>query len=127
MKEQGKPPDFVLEIASARTGSVEVGGKREDYERLQIPEYWRFDETETGRHHSARLGRDLLVDGQYRPTAIREVGHGASQGYSPTLDLYLHWERGELVLIDPATGQRVATFEDERTRADREREARGRP
>ena len=40
------------------------------------------------------------------------------------LDLYLRWERGELVLIDPAMGRRIATSEDERARADREREAR---
>ena len=123
VEEQGKPPDFVLEIASERTGRVDVGAKREDYERLQIPEYWRFDETETGRHHGARLGGDMLVDGQYRPVDIEEVGDGALQGYSPMLDLYLRWELGELALIDPATGRRITTFEDERARADREREA----
>ena len=124
VEEQGKPPDFVLEIASERTGRVDVGRKREDYERLQIPEYWRFDETETGRHHGARLGGDILVDGQYRPADMRELSDGALQGYSPVLDLYLRWEQGELVWIDPATGQPIATLEDERARADREREAR---
>ena len=131
VEEQGKPPDFVLEIASEHTGSTDVGRKREDYERLQIREYWRFDETETGRHHGARLGGDMLVDGQYRPAAIEEVGDGALQGYSPVLDLYLRWERGELVWIDPATGQPIATLEDERarvegaeTRARQEEEAR---
>ena len=77
VEEQGKPPDFVLEIASERTGRVDVGAKRADYERLQIPEYWRFDETGTGRHHGARLGGDILVDGQYRPVVIEEVGDGA--------------------------------------------------
>ena len=124
IEEQGKPPDFVLEIASPRTGRVDAGRKREDYERLQIPEYWRFDETETGRHHGARLGGDILVDGRYRPAEIRELPDGALQGYSPVLDLYLRWEQGELAWIDPATGRRIATFEDERARADREREAR---
>ena len=94
VEEQGKPPDFVLEIASEHTGSADVGRKREDYERLQIRECWRFDETETGRHHGARLGGDMLVDGQYRPAAIEEVGDGALQGYSPMLDLCLRWERG---------------------------------
>ena len=124
LEEQGKPPDFVLEIASERTGRVDVGAKRDDYERLQIPEYWRFDETETGRYHGARLGGDILVDGRYRPVTIEEVGDGALQGYSPMLDLYLRWEQRELALIDPATGRRIATFEDERARADAERDAR---
>ena len=91
---------------------------------MQIPEYWRLDETETGRYHGARLGGDTLVDGRYRLVAIEEVGDGALQGYSPMLDLYLRWERRELTLIDPATGRRIATFEDERAQADAEQEAR---
>ncbi len=37
------------------------------------------------------------------------------------LNLYLRWERGELVFYNPDTGQRIATLEDERTRADSER------
>ena len=122
--EQGKPPDFVLEIASESTGAVDAGAKREDYAALGIPEYWRFDETETGRYHGARLGGDILVDGRYRPVAIEEVRDRALQGYSPMLDLYLRWERGELAMMDPATGQRIATSEDERARADAELEAR---
>ena len=46
------------------------------------------------------------------------------QGYSPVLDPYLRWEQEELAWIDPATGQPIATVEDERSRAAREREAR---
>ena len=64
------------------------------------------------------------MDGQYQPADIEKVGDGVLQGYSPVLDLYLPWEQGELVWIDPATGQPIATLEDERARADREREAR---
>ena len=37
--EQGKPPDFGLEIASHRTGREDVTGKREDYAALGIAEY----------------------------------------------------------------------------------------
>ena len=33
-------------------------------------------------------------------------------------DFALRWDRGELALIDPATGRRITTFEDERARAD---------
>ena len=46
--EPGKPPDFVLEIVSQRTGNEDVGDKRDDYADFVIPEYWRFDETENG-------------------------------------------------------------------------------
>ena len=53
VQEQGKPPDFVLEVASASTANTDTGAKRTDYEALGITEYWRFDET--GEHHGTRL------------------------------------------------------------------------
>ena len=120
--EQGKPPDFVLEIASRHTGDNDVGAKRDAYEALGIPEYWRFDET--GRYHGTRLAGDRLVDGVYVPIDIEELPDGVLQGYSPALNLHLRWQRGELVLHDPATGRPIVTLADERTRADREQAAR---
>ena len=116
--EQGKPPDFVLEIASESTGAVDVGAKRKDYAALGIPEYWRFDETETGRYHGERLGGDRLAGGEYVAIEIEELADGSLRGYSPVLNLYLRWEQSELVFYGPATGQRIATLEDERARAD---------
>ena len=53
--EPGTPPDFVLEIASQRTGNEDAGDKRDDCADFGIAEYWRFDETPTGRWHGARL------------------------------------------------------------------------
>ena len=118
ISEQGKPPDFVLEVASESTAEVDVGDKREDYAALGIPEYWRFDETETGRYHGARLAGERLVEGEYVATEIEELPDGSLQGYSPSLNLYLRWVGGELVFCDPATGLPIATLEDERARAD---------
>ena len=65
ISEQGKPPDFVLEVASESTAEIDVGAKRRDYAELGIPEYWRFDET--GEFHGVRLAGDRLVDGVYVP------------------------------------------------------------
>ena len=45
ISEQGKPPDFVMEIASESTGQEDTGNKRTWYASLGIPEYWRFDQT----------------------------------------------------------------------------------
>ena len=45
ISEQGKPPDFVMEIASRSTGRQDVEDKRPAYAALGIPEYWRFDQT----------------------------------------------------------------------------------
>ena len=115
ISEQGKPPDFVLEVASRGTGRRDATSKREDYLAMDIPEYWRFDET--GNYHGARLGGDRLVDGIYLPFPIETLAEDVVQGYSPTLDLYLRWERGELKWIDPATGEHIPTFESATSRA----------
>ena len=117
ISEQGKPPDFVLEVASASTADTDIGAKRDDYARMLIPEYWRFDKT--GQHHGTRLAGERLVNGVYVPIDIEELSEDVLQGYSDVLGLYLRWERGELGWYDPATGQHIATFDTERARADR--------
>ena len=122
ISEQGKPPDLVLEIASEGTGHIDIGEKREFYEGLGIPEYWRFDAT--GEFHRTRLAGDRLVEGRYEPVAVEEVEDGVLQGHSAVLNLNWRWEQGRLACHDPATGRHIATFEDERARADREQEAR---
>ena len=65
ISEQGKPPDFVLEIASRHTGHLDIGEKRDAYAAIGIGEYWRFDET--GRYHRTRLAGDRLVGDRYEP------------------------------------------------------------
>ena len=129
ISEQGKPPDFALEIASRRTGRIDVTEKRRDYAALGIGEYWRFDET--GEYHGARLAGERLVDGVYVVIEIEELPDGGLQGYSPVMNLNIRWERGELVFYDPDAGRPIATLKDERearmaaeARADTEREAR---
>ena len=117
IEEQGKPPDFVLEIASRSTASEDIGPKRDDYAALGLAEYWRFDET--GEHHGARLAGDRLAGGVYVPMEVEEVPGGALEGYSEALDLLLRWEEGELRWHDPATGRHIDTFDSERARADR--------
>ena len=119
LAEQGKPPDFVLEIASRRTWREDAGKKRDDYAGLGIPEYWRFDET--GEYIKALLEGDRLVDGQYRPIPVERIAEGIVQGYSRALNLHLRWENGQLKWHDPETGRHIVTFDDERARANRER------
>ena len=118
VSQQGKPPDWVLEIASEGTGHIDVGEKREFYQGLGIGEYWRFDHTPTGEYHGTRLSGDRLVHGEYVAMDIEELPNGSLQGYSAALDLYLRWEDGELMLYEPATNRPIASFESERERAD---------
>lgn len=111
--EQGKPPDFVMEIASRRTGRQDIVGKRNGYAALGIPEYWRFDET--GEFHRTLLaGARLAADGQYQPIPIEELAEGVLQGFSQVLNLHIRWENGQLRWHDPKTGRHIANLEDER-------------
>lgn len=130
ISDQGKPPDFVMEVASPSTRHIDATNKRNDYAALGIPEYWRFDETIGGR--LPKLAGDRLVEGQYEPIPIEEIAEDILQGYSRALNLYLRWVRGELEWHDPDTGRHIVTMTDERARADRaeadliaERAARG--
>ena len=119
--EQGKPPDFVMEIASKTTGRVDYTEKRVDYERYGIPEYWRFDST-GGDYHDAALAGDRLVDGRYEPVLIERTDDGGRRGYSEVLGLYVCWSDGELLWYDPRTDSYLLTFDDEADRADRAEE-----
>ena len=112
ISRQGKPPDLVMEIASRRTGEIDVEDKPAKYAALGIPEYWRFDET--GEFHGTRLAGDQLVDGRYEPVPIETVEEGVLQGYSEVLNLFIRWENGQLRWHDPKTGQEIPTFEQER-------------
>lgn len=122
ISQQGKPPDWVLEIASPSTGTEDTTGKRDWYAALGIPEYWRFDET--GEFHGTRLAGDRLVNGRYEPIPIETLEDGVLQGCSAILDRYIRWEHGELRWHDPATGQHIATFEEEREGREQEQAAR---
>ena len=120
ISEVGKPPDFVLEVASRSTGRRDYTVKRDGYAGLGVGEYWRFDYT-GGRFHDAALAGDLLVDGKYEPLPIHHEVDGLIWGHSPVLGLDLCWVDGTLRFRDPATGDFLPTPAelDARARADR--------
>ena len=123
LNRQGKPPDFVLEVASPSTATNDYTDKRQDYERYGIREYWRLDPS-GGELYGAALAGDRLVDGEYRLVAIESLADGSWRGYSEVLGLYLCWEDGRLRFYDPATGSYLRTHQEEVARADQEAEAR---
>ena len=120
ISEQGKPPDFVLEVASRSTGRRDTVDKRIAYAELGIPEYWRFDET--GRFHGARLAGDRLAGDRYEPVHIDELPDGSLQGHSAVLGLLLRWTNGQLLWCDPATNEPVASLESVRQELAQERQ-----
>ena len=104
ISEAGKPPDFVLEVASKTTGVRDYTFKRRFYQDVGVLEYWRFDYT-GGEYHDAPLAGDILDDGEYRRALIQVDSDGRFWGYSRALGLYLVWEAGNLRFYDPALSQ----------------------
>ena len=130
MWEVGKPPDFVMEIASPSTLENDLGHKRDLYAELGIAEYWRFDPT-GGELYGQPLAGERLVDGEYQPYELQVANDGSARGHSELLDLDFHWDGDEFDVLDPETGRTIDKFETERearleaeAQADVEREAR---
>ena len=122
ISEQGKPPDFVMEVASPSTGRIDVRDKPADYAALGILEYWRFDET--GESYGARLAGDRLVGDRYEPIAIAKLPKGNLEGYSKALGLKLRWEKGQLKCYDPTTTKPIMNLAEMQRIAEEERQGR---
>ena len=109
--EVGKPPDFVMEVASPSTSRQDLRPKRDIYASIGIPEYWRVDPT-GGDLYGQPLAGDRLVEGAYRPIELTTEPDGVLKGYSPAaLALSLCWRDEWLYLYDPETGQYLMNIE----------------
>ena len=117
IQEQGKPPDFVLEVASESTGARDEVEKRESYANMGVPEYWRFDPS-GGQYHSVPLAGDRLVDGRYQPIPIHRTDEGHLWGHSAMLNLDLRWEDSDLRFWDPVGRRYLQTFREVVARAE---------
>ena len=103
--QNGKPPDMVVEIASSFTYRNDMGRKRDIYQMLLVPEYWRFDPT-GGRMFGQAVIGEQLVDGQYQRLPLLRYDGGVVGSTSPLLNLNFRYQGNELFTIhDPATGK----------------------
>ena len=100
--EEGKGPDFVLEVASRSTWREDVGAKRGVYARMGVGEYWLYDPL--GEYLRPRLRGYRLVGGRYERQPLLESLDGRLTLCSGTLGLDL-WVKGrEMRFRDPVTG-----------------------
>ena len=114
IREQGKAPDLVLEVASDHTARNDEIGKRLDYARFGITEYWLFD-PDWGRRYAAGLIGWTLVGDRYEPIAVRRYAPEMYYAWSAVLGLYVCWEYGRLRWYDPAAGSYLLTHDEERS------------
>ena len=110
ISREGKPPDFVLEVASPRTWARDADKKREIYAGMGVTEYWRFDPT--GDCFTPSLVGERLENGEYREIPL-STEDGILRGYSELLGLDLCVLPGlELRLYDPAAGEWLHTHQE---------------
>lgn len=109
--EQGKPPEFLLQVAVQGTAYL-ISFMQAEYASMGVLEYWRFDRT--GELLGYRLAGDRLVDGRYEPIPLAELGPDVIEGYSEAINLTLRWDHGELLWVDPDMGRPIPGIEDER-------------
>ena len=117
ISEVGKPPDFVLEVASESTGRLDYTAKREIYAEYGVAEYWRFDRS-GGQYHDRPLSGDRLVNGRYEPLPLNTGTDGVIRVHSPVLGLELHWAAGQLRFYDPAAGDYLPDLAEAMTQRD---------
>ena len=119
--EEPKGPDFVLEVTSPGTWTVDRDEKRELYASLGVSEYWLYDPT--GEQLATRLRGMRLEGGGYRELAAggpvlgparRGLSAGARAVRSTVLGLDVCVERGgALRLYDAVTGKVLPGYEEE--------------
>ena len=124
---QGKPPDFVLEVASPSTARNDETTKRDIYASMGVPEYWRYDPTDLVNPnqrplYAVPLIGEVLVDGTYQPIDIASGPEDCIMGFSPALGVSLAVKDKRLMVYDHSLGEFVDEFE-EQERAKREAQA----
>ena len=108
--EEGKAPDFVLEITSNATYDKDQGAKVGIYALLKVREYFQFDPT---RDYLQPPLQGLRLAGRgYEPLPPKTLPDGALSIHSDVLGLELRWlaGSGDLRFFDPATGSLLRSY-----------------
>ena len=121
--EVGKPPDWVLEIASPSTARNDLTIKRDIYASLGIGEYWRFDAS-GGDYYREPLVGEYLQDGEYRRFEIQTTDDGVAWGHTPILNLDIHWGPDYLRYYDPVASEWLLDWGQQNAELEVERAAR---
>ena len=127
--EEGKAPDFVLEVASPSTAEQDALHKAREYARIGVREYWRLDPA--GSLMETPLEGYVASAGQYEQVQpVEGAGRGgALRSRVLGLDLRSQRQAGVtvLVFIDPSTGEEIdgtlEAAERQRRTAEREKQA----
>ena len=109
--EEGKGPDFVLEVASPNTWREDMERKPSIYAGLGVSEYFLFDPM--GEHFTPRLRGYRLVEGAYEPLVAVESIDRTLTLASDVLGLELRAQGEEMRFHDPATDETLLSYAEE--------------
>ena len=112
VSNEGKVPDFVLEVASKGTYKKDVGSKKDKYERMGVREYCVFDPE--GGMHCPRLQLFRLEGRVYQRVSGRVGPDGSLAVRSESLGLELRFEADRLRLWDPLAREYLLEHTEER-------------
>ena len=119
---EGKPPDWVLEVASPSTAANDLDFKRRAYAAMGVPEYWLFDpKGDVFPAGQPRLQGLALSGGGYARLVPRRVD-GVAMIRSGVLGLDLRAEGEFIRMRDPATREDILHQRELKALAEREAE-----
>jgi Uma2 family endonuclease len=105
-----RTPNFVLEVTSKTTRSQDQGAKKGIYAFLGVQEYFQYDPT--GDYLTPQLQGLRLIDGNYFPISATSLSDHAFSIPSEVLGLELRVESGKLRFYNPATGEKLLSYEE---------------
>ncbi len=118
--EVGKPPDWVLEVASESTSRRDILVKPEIYARIGVPEIFFLDPT-GGDYHGSAMSGWRLQDGEYHQLELTLEPDGVPKIHSDTLGLSLCWDEDWPRVYDPAANVYLEILEQAQDSRDEER------
>lgn len=106
--QEGKAPDFIIEITSRATRWEDQGTKRALYAHLQVREYFQYDPT--GDYLRPALQGFRLSGGDYTPILPRTETASVLTLPSQALGLELQLRDGGLRFHDPVAGRPLPNY-----------------
>jgi len=120
-EENGKTPDWVLEVTSRSTRHKDEREKPDTYARMGVSEYFQYDPT--GDYLKPQLKGQCLVGQNYQAIANTRLKDGTLCFPSQVLGLEIHLlPNGWLRFFNRETGEYLRTYREEGQRAEREQQ-----
>jgi Uma2 family endonuclease len=120
-EEQGKTPDWVLEVTSKSTRNSDDREKPEIYRHMGVSEYFQYDPT--GDYLTPPLKGRRLIANAYQPLTPEVLEDRTLSFPSQVLGLDLRLlTDGQLRFFNPQTGESLRTYGEERQRGDDEQQ-----